>query len=644
MKMTIKLKLCLGFGLAILTAAGLVFQIYSMSSQLGLLQKEQYQCAATARIAAKAEALGGDMYTIVADLEINREIPNTEKQWAEFVKNGDSVIHDLHEAVPTEGQKALVTEFDKAYRSLLSVYADQMLPLCKRTQGVTPEMQKLDGAFDSGRDKMQEPIVKLSAQLGEAAKASDAKFAAKRESALKSALSMGLVGTFLLVLSGWWIISGISASIEQLKRAAGAISKGEVDVQINDSAPDEIGDLSRAFRVMADTLAERAGVAEGISRGDLTAVIEPISERDVLGTALKQMDLNLQNTVGKMSECAAIVSATSDELASATGQVGSATDEMAVGSERLAQLASETARTMERLNASSFEVRKGSSDQEVEIEKAELSLLKVSETVHALQGSAKSVSSLATDGIAKIRGIIEANERVDQHVVGSVDKVAQLDEAGKHIGLIVGSIERIAEQTNLLALNAAIEAARAGEHGRGFAVVADEVRKLAEQAAGATREIAELIETVRANVSATVEAINNIAPLVAASTDMTQEAGTALSGIEQAAARVSADAANLSEREAEVSEAMVSVRTTATRNVDLSGQMVEQAQSVSDTLHNVAAVSEQSAASIQELSASAQEVSASASELQNRANELDAVVAWFNRDGQTTHSAMERAA
>ena len=594
MKMTIKLKLCLGFGLAILTAAGLVFQIYSMSSQLGLLQKEQYQCAATARIAAKAEALGGDMYTIVADLEINREIPNTEKQWAEFVKNGDSVIHDLHEAVPTEGQKALVTEFDKAYRSLLSVYADQMLPLCKRTQGVTPEMQKLDGAFDSGRDKMQEPIVKLSAQLGEAAKASDAKFAAKRESALKSALSMGLVGTFLLVLSGWWIISGISASIEQLKRAAGAISKGEVDVQINDSAPDEIGDLSRAFRVMADTLAERAGVAEGISRGDLTAVIEPISERDVLGTALKQMVLNLQNTVGKMSECAAFVSATSDELASATGQVGSATDEMAVGSERLAQLASETARTMERLNASSFEVRKGSSDQEVEIEKAELSLLKVSETVHALQGSAKSVSSLATDGIAKIRGIIEA--------------------------------------------------ARAGEHGRGFAVVADEVRKLAEQAAGATREIAELIETVRANVSATVEAINNIAPLVAASTDMTQEAGTALSGIEQAAARVSADAANLSEREAEVSEAMVSVRTTATRNVDLSGQMVEQAQSVSDTLHNVAAVSEQSAASIQELSASAQEVSASASELQNRANELDAVVAWFNRDGQTTHSAMERAA
>ena len=415
-------------------------------------------------------------------------------------------------------------------------------------------------------------------------------------------------------------------------------------MQINDSAPDEIGDLSRAFRVMADTLAERAGVAEGISRGDLTAVIEPISERDVLGTALKQMVLNLQNTVGKMSECAAFVSATSDELASATGQVGSATDEMAVGSERLAQLASETARTMERLNASSFEVRKGSSDQEVEIEKAELSLLKVSETVHALQGSAKSVSSLATDGIAKIRGIIEANERVDQHVVGSVDKVAQLDEAGKHIGLIVGSIERIAEQTNLLALNAAIEAARAGEHGRGFAVVADEVRKLAEQAAGATREIAELIETVRANVSATVEAINNIAPLVAASTDMTQEAGTALSGIEQAAARVSADAANLSEREAEVSEAMVSVRTTATRNVDLSGQMVEQAQSVSDTLHNVAAVSEQSAASIQELSASAQEVSASASELQNRANELDAVVAWFNRDGQTTHSAMERAA
>jgi len=117
-------------------------------------------------------------------------------------------------------------------------------------------------------------------------------------------------------------------------------------------------------------------------------------------------------------------------------------------------------------------------------------------------------------------------------VVGqSADRIQELDRLSEQVGSITDVISSIADQTNLLALNAAIEAARAGEHGRGFAVVADEVRKLAEQSAASAREIADLIRSIQTGTADAVKSMNLATERLAATNELAVEAGTALGDI-----------------------------------------------------------------------------------------------------------------
>jgi len=172
--------------------------------------------------------------------------------------------------------------------------------------------------------------------------------------------------------------------------------------------------------------------------------------------------------------------------------------------------------------------------------------------------------------------------------------VSQLGEKGQQIGEIVKTIEDIAEQTNLLALNAAIEAARAGDAGRGFAVVADEVRKLAERSAQATKTIAELINSVRADVGSAVSA-----------TSLTQ------TEIESLAAAADAMVGTIEI----VSDSIAKVDRVATENIKLVNTMKTQTESVFAEIEQVSATSEQNASGAEELSATAEESAASAQEM-----------------------------
>jgi methyl-accepting chemotaxis protein len=276
---------------------------------------------------------------------------------------------------------------------------------------------------------------------------------------------------------------------------------------------------------------EGAEVLSVMGTGDLTVRMEGEYHGDhrMMKESINKVGDSLEKALREVSEA---VSAT----ASASSQISSSTEEMAAGAQEQTSQAGEVASAVEEMTKTILEnARNASSAAE----------------------TAKQARMSAEQGGKVVAETVEGMKRIAQVVEVSAGTVKELGKSSDQIGEIIGVIDDIADQTNLLALNAAIEAARAGEQGRGFAVVADEVRKLAERTTKATKEIAGMIKKIQSDTAGAVASMEEGTSEVKQGMKLADRAGTSLQeivGVSQKVTDMVTQIAAASEQQSSASE------------------------------------------------------------------------------------------
>jgi methyl-accepting chemotaxis protein WspA len=313
-----------------------------------------------------------------------------------------------------------------------------------------------------------------------------------------------IAGLLVVSVIGFAIARDITVTLTRVVEIANNIALGDIGSHTVAAARrDELGVLSRAFDRMAGALEETVGVAERIAAGDLSATIAPRSDRDALALALGGMIEKLSKLVGEVQRSGIQVNASVNEIA-ATARQQQAT-------------ATEIAATTAQVGATSREISATSRE--------------LGRTMAEVAAVADQAADLASSGQA---GVTRMGETM-QHVMDAASainmRLGVLNEKAGNINQVVTTITKVADQTNLLSLNAAIEAEKAGEYGRGFAVVATEIRRLADQTAVATYDIEQMVKEVQAAVSAGVMGMDKFAEEVRRGMHEIQQVSGQLSAI-----------------------------------------------------------------------------------------------------------------
>lgn len=339
-----------------------------------------------------------------------------------------------------------------------------------------------------------------------------------------------------------------------------------------------------------------------VSSGHLDVNELRISNRDEIGTlasSVNQMTANLREMIGQVSITSEQVAATSQELSASSEETSLAAEEISTAIQEISQRVELQIRSTEQMSAVVSEISTG-------IEHVSHSIQEVSESSSETAAIARMGNQVVSDSVEQMNQINVSRLEME--------KVIQvLGQKSEQIGNVISLITNIAAQTNLLALNAAIEAARAGEHGRGFAVVADEVRKLAEESSRAGGQVHDLILDIQLEVGKTVEAMERNGHAIGQGLNLVNQAGKAFeeitSGVDQVSEQIQTISAAIQEMNA------------STETLLHTAYHAEQATRESEAhAQNVAASAEEQHASMEEISSAAETLAKMAENLQSVVN------------------------
>ncbi len=460
------------------------------------------------------------------------------------------------------------------------------------------------------------------------------------------------VGTIVFLFAFFVLGPSITKPLIRLKDIIAEYSLGMFGKSINVNQKDEVGELADAMRRLREAQKEKIDAAKDISHGKLRKV-KPASDEDELAAAFnKQVEIieliiseinkvarknteegdlfvrtaaekfsgewkNIAESINKMldiviepiEEASGVLSEmgegnftvrvkgdykgfykqlkddvnlVAESMSNALGEVVEAIENITNASNEILQKTSEMA-------AGANEQNEQSSEAASAIEQMTKTIVNNSQNVVMIERESIAASDKAKEGGEVVNQTVEGIDRISEIVIGTATTMRELGSSSEKINEVVKVINEIADQTNLLALNAAIEAARAGEQGRGFAVVADEVRKLAERTQFATKEIAEMIAEIQSKTQMAIKAINSSAEEVEKDKDLAQTARLSLEEIIANANKISDLISQLaaaleeeSRTSEEISRSITAISSVAEQTADNTGHITNTAEVMYD--------------------------------------------------------------
>ncbi len=443
--------------------------------------------------------------------------------------------------------------------------------------------------------------------------------------------ALGIVVVAIAAVAAVNVAGEVSRPVEIVVEQAARVATGDLHRQDNAAleTDGELGHLAKAFDGIREYMDELAALADRVAAGDLTREVNPKSENDFLAQAFRSMIGRLRKMIVELNKAGASIAEsarTMDDAAAmsqaSTSQISLTISQVASGAADQARASTDTSMAMIDLGQVIEHVGNGAAQTEASVEAQADAIRQMADAIHEASVASGDVNQAgAAAGAAAEKGALTVREsasgmaRIKKAVDTGAQVVTSLGAKGEQIGAIVETIDDIADQTNLLALNAAIEAARAGEQGKGFAVVADEVRKLAERSRTATKEIASLIAEVQKETSQAVRAMEVGASEVESGSALAQRSADALDEIAQAVAasntalaRITVSVQAMEAASSNVVSASETIAEIARSTNEAARTMGASALRVNDAVESIAAISEENSASAEEVAAATQEL------------------------------------